>query len=80
MRGFGYAPGSAIRAVEYRTNLAPPQQSYVVLCSASVTDTTTFECSGAIPSGGLSGPLGRHDIVAKDSTGLKSATPFNLTG
>jgi len=42
--------------------------------------TTTFECSGAIPTGGLAGALGRHDIVAKDSTGLKSATTFNLTG
>ena len=81
VRGFGYAPGSTINVVKYRTSQAPPPQGpYGALCSASVAGDTTFACSGAIPTGDLAGAPGRHDIVAKDSTGLKSATTFNLTG
>ena len=81
MRGFGYAPGSTINVVKYRTSQAPaPQGPYGVLCSASEASNTSFACSGSIPTGDLAGAPGRHDIVAKDSNGLKSATTFNLIG
>jgi hypothetical protein len=76
VRGFGYTPGTTIMVVKYGRNGPSP---YRTLCSAIIASDTRFTCTGHIPPGSGAGAPGRHDIVAKDSAGLKSATTFTLT-
>ena len=79
-RGFGYTPGATVMIVKYRiSHLHPPRGPYSVICSATVAADSVFECSGHIPTGTAAGARGPHDVVAKDSAGLKSATTFTLT-
>lgn len=80
VRGFGYTPGSTIPIVKF---VVPPtfgrKGSYTAICSTAVASDGTFLCRGQIPTGTAAGSRGAHRIVAKDSTGLKAATTFNLT-
>jgi hypothetical protein len=66
--------------VKYRTSQALPSGGpYTVICSATVAVDSTFTCAGKIPKGAAAGAPGPHDVVAKDSGGLKSRTQFTLT-
>src|SRR5207244_12605834 len=80
VHGFGYTPGATVTVVKYRTTQAlPPAGPYQVIGTATVAGDTTFTCTCTIPTGAAAGPLGPHDVVAKDSAGLKSRTKFRLT-
>jgi hypothetical protein len=80
VHGFGYAPGATVMVVKYRTTQALPSGGpYTVICAAMVAVDSTFTCTGKIPKGAAAGALGPHDVVAKDSAGLKSRTQFLLT-
>lgn len=76
------ATGSRFRQGEtvnvyYQTRLSAP--SRVAVCSAVVTSTTSYSCSGKIPTTNF-GPLGPHSIVAIGATsGLRAAFTFTLT-
>jgi hypothetical protein len=79
VRGIGYTPGTTVMVVKYRTSQLHAPGPYSVLCSATVAADSAFQCSGHIPWGKGAGGPGPHDVVAKDSAGLKSATIFTLT-
>ena len=79
VRGFGYTSGATVTVVKYRTSQLHPPGPYSVICSATVSADSRFECSGQIPTAWAAGAPGPHDVVAKDSAGLKSATIFTLT-
>jgi hypothetical protein len=79
VRGLGYTPGATVMVVKYRTTQSPLQSPDSIICSTTVGADTRFHCSGHIPTGSAAGALGPHDIVAKDTAGLKSRTQFLLT-
>jgi hypothetical protein len=75
--GGGFVGAETI-TVKYQTRVASPWM--VALCTATVTPTGTFSCSGNIPSGSDAGPTGVHAVTATGS--LSSRTPkfaFTLT-
>jgi hypothetical protein len=80
VHGFGYTPGATVTVVKYRTSQALPSAGpSSVICTAAVAGDSTFTCIGKTPKGAAAGALGPHDVVAKDSAGLKSRTQFLLT-
>jgi hypothetical protein len=50
-----------------------------VICTAAVAPDTTVTCAGNIPTGPAGGPKGAHDVILKDSSGIKAHTTFTRT-
>ena len=67
VNGSNYAPGETVK-VTYRTNLAAPHPTSVLLCSAKATTSGTFSCTGTVRKA-TAGPKGTHSIIA---TGAQS--------
>jgi hypothetical protein len=71
--GVGYSNGAT--ATTKYTNGA----TKTVVCKATVASDATFTCTGTIPTGPAGGPKGTHDIVGKDTTGIKAHANFTRT-
>jgi hypothetical protein len=71
--GVGYSSGATATA-KYTT-----AATKTVICQATVASDATFTCTGTIPTGPAGGPKGAHDIVGKDTTGIKAHTTFTRT-
>jgi hypothetical protein len=77
--GAGFLAGETVK-VSYKTGLAAPSPSAVTVCTTTAAADGTFSCSGHIPTAGLAGAIGTHNLKAKGlSTLVTEAGSFKLT-
>jgi alpha-tubulin suppressor-like RCC1 family protein len=76
--GTHFFAGEVVKAF-YKTRLAAPAPSTILICSATANGAGTFGCSGNIPTTNQ-GPAEAHGIIGKGATSLlKGKAIFTLT-